>query len=334
MVALIQRISKIDYDSALSFYQQVFRNNASLIWLISISTVFLVLLRVLLNGFTKYFDLVNRGVSALLEEDAEIRLPPELYATEQKLAAVKRTLRQRTLEAQLAEQKKNELVMYLAHDIRTPLTSVIGYLNLLEEAPELPEKQRTRYVHISLEKAYRLEKMINEFFEITRYNLQQITLQKERIDLCYMLVQLADEILPLLSERNNTIGLHAEENLTVYGDPDKLARVFQNVLKNAAAYSFPGTAIEVSARENGGAVEIVFENEGHTIPEKKLEDIFEKFYRLDEGRNSYTGGSGLGLAIVKEIVALHGGEITAESKDNKVRFVIRIPEGEQSGAGL
>ncbi len=326
-VALIQRVGRIDYDSALSIYQHIFRNNAFLIWMGSVSVIFLLLLRILLNGFTKYFDLVNRGVNALLENEEEIRLPSELYATEQKLNQVKRTLEQRTLEAKLAEQRKNELVMYLAHDIRTPLTSVIGYLNLLVEVPDLPVEQKEKYVSISLEKAYRLEKMINEFFEITRYNLQQITLRKKSIDLYYMLVQLIDEISPLLSERNNRIRLEADENLRVFGDSDKLARVFQNVLRNAAAYSFPDTEIVVSAAENGGAVEMVFHNEGDTIPKEKLRDIFEKFYRLDEGRNSYTGGSGLGLAIAKEIIRLHGGSIEAKSADNRVSFVIRIPAG-------
>lgn len=303
----------------------MFRNNATLIWMASIGIIFLVLLRIMLRGFTKYFDMVNQGIAALLEEDAEIRLPSELYATEQKLYAVKRTLKQRTLEAELAEQRKNELVMYLAHDIRTPLTSVIGYLNLLEEAPDLPVEQRARYVHISIEKAYRLEKMINEFFEITRYNMQQITLQEKRIDLYYMLVQLADEMSPLLAERENSLELHADENLTIYGDPDKLARVFQNVLRNAAAYSFSHTAIIVTAKEKEEETEIVFQNEGYTIPKEKLAAIFEKFYRLDEGRTSKTGGAGLGLAIAREIVTQHGGTIIAESENNRVSFIIRIP---------
>lgn len=329
VVALLQRVGKIDYDAALSVYQHLFRNNAMMIWLASISFIFLVFLRIILGGFTKYFDMVNQGINALLKEEEEIRLPSEIYATEQKLNAVRRALRQRTLEAKLAEQRKNELVMYLAHDIRTPLTSVIGYLNLLEEAPDLSEDQRMRYVHITLEKAYRLEKMINEFFEITRYNMQQITLQKERIDLCYMLVQLADEMSPMLAERGNRVELYAEEDLTIWGDPDKLARVFQNVLRNAAAYSFPQTVIRVSAVEREEETEIVFQNEGHTIPREKLDAIFEKFYRLDESRTSKTGGAGLGLAIAKEIVSRHGGTITAESGENRVSFVIRIP-----GAGL
>ena len=215
--------------------------------------------------------------------------------------------------------------MYLAHDIRTPLTSVIGYLSLLEEAPDMPIQQREKYVHITLEKAYRLEKMINEFFEITRYNLQQITLQKETIDLYYMLVQLTDELSPILAENGNTVVLHADENLSVRGDSDKLARVFNNVLKNAAAYSFPNTEIVLSAEEKDSEIVITFQNKGKTIPREKLSTIFEKFYRLDEARTSNTGGAGLGLAIAKEIVNLHGGIITASSEGEMISFVIRLP---------
>ena len=129
--------------------------------------------------------------------------------------------------------RKNDLVAYLAHDLRTPLTSIIGYLNLLEEAPDMPPEQKVKYTHIALEKAYRLENLVNEFFEIARYNLQQIDIKKESIDLYYMLVQVTDELYPLLSARGNTAVLRACEDLTVDGDPDKLARVFNNILKNA-----------------------------------------------------------------------------------------------------
>ncbi|UUZ95061.1 HAMP domain-containing histidine kinase [Paenibacillus sp. P25] len=217
------------------------------------------------------------------------------------------------------------MVVYLAHDIRTPLTSIIGYLSLLDEAPDMPMEQRAKYTRITLDKAYRLEKQINEFFEITRYNLQQIKLEKETIDLYYMLVQMTDEFYPILSEKGNTAVLHADENLTVYGDPVKLARVFNNILKNAAAYSFPNTEIDIFAEETKGYIKIVFQNQGNTIPPDKLAAIFEKFYRLDEARTAGTGGSGLGLSIAKEIVTLHGGTIVAQSKDNTVAFTVSLP---------
>ena len=215
--------------------------------------------------------------------------------------------------------------MYLAHDIRTPLTSVVGYLSLLEENPGLTAGERAKNIHIALDKAYRLESMVNEFFEITRYHSGQIRLFKRRIDLYYMLVQIIDELTPVLAARGNHVALQADENLTAYGDPDRLARVFNNVLKNAAAYSFANTQIDLCAKSNGGFVTVTCKNQVKTIPPEKLAAIFEKFYRLDESRATNTGGAGLGLAIAKEIVALHGGTISAASENNTVTFTIALP---------
>ena len=279
-----------------------------------------------LNWFPKYLNQINQGIDELIEENREeIVLSPELGATEKRLNEVRRTLEKRGLEAQLAEQRKNDLVMYLAHDIKTPLTSIIGYLSLLDEISDMPEEQRMRYVHITLDKAYRLEKMINEFFEITRFNMQHIYLEKETIDLYYMLVQLTDELLPILSKNGNTTVLHADENLTINADPEKLARVFNNILKNAAAYSYPDSEILISAEQLEEQIRISFKNKGKTIPQEKLMSIFEKFYRLDEARTTNGGGTGLGLAIAKEIVSLHGGTITAESENNTVEFIVTLP---------
>ncbi len=273
---VFERLFGMNTEAALDLYQRIFRNNKDVLWIAAIALVFFILFHSLLNRFTQYFDVINQGINALLDEnEAEIHLQPEMLAIERKLNTVKQTLKQRTLEAQLAEQRKNDLVMYLAHDIRTPLTSVIGYLSLLEEAPDMPAEQKAKYVHITLDKAYRLEKMINEFFEITRYNLQQISVSEENIDLYYMLVQLMDEASPILSENGNTAKLLADENLNVYGDPDQLARVFNNVLKNAAVYSYPNTEILISAKEEGQSVIITFQNQGKTIPEEKLAMLFE-----------------------------------------------------------
>ena len=221
--------------------------------------------------------------------------------------------------------RKNDLIAYLAHDLKTPLTSVIGYLSLLDEAPDMPQKQRAKYVHITLDKAQRLERLINEFFEITRYNLQQIHLEKERIDLSYMLVQLTDEFFPLLQAHGNTVQLNVEENACVYGDPEKLARVFNNILKNAISYSYPDTVIAITARQMEHQMEITVQNQGKTIPAQKLDAIFEKFFRLDESRSTNTGGAGLGLAIAKEIITLHGGTITADSREEITTFRVTLP---------
>lgn len=221
--------------------------------------------------------------------------------------------------------KKNDLIAYLAHDLKTPLTSVIGYLSLLHEAPDMPEKQKEKYTHIALDKANRLEKLINEFFEITRYNLQQMELEEEAVDLCYMLLQMTDEFYPLLMAHGNTTELRVEEDTVIYGDPVKLARVFNNILKNAIAYSYPDSVIEIWTEGTLEELRIYFRNKGKTIPAKKLNSIFEKFYRLDESRGTNTGGAGLGLAIAKEIVTLHGGKITAVSQREFTTFCVILP---------
>lgn len=282
--------------------------------------------------YMKPFQDIDRQLDALLSDNSsEIHLSKELSATEQKLNALKQAMEKRLFDAQLAEQRKNDLVTYLAHDIRTPLTSVVGYLNLLDEAKDMPEEQREKYTRITLDKAYRLEKMINEFFEITRYSLQQIQLNKEKVDLCYMLVQLTDELLPVLTRNGNTSVIKMDnEDITVYGDREKLARVFNNILRNAAAYSYPNTEIVISAKEQDENVEIVFQNQGKTIPLEKQEAIFEKFYRMDDARSSDSGGTGLGLAIAKEIITLHGGTIRIKSENDTVTFIVTIPTEKRS----
>ncbi len=223
--------------------------------------------------------------------------------------------------------RKNDLITYLAHDLKTPLTSVVGYLSLLDEAPDMPHEQRKKYIGVTLNKALRLEKLIHEFFDITRYNLQYMELEEETIDLCFMMVQMTDEFYPLLKAHGNTVELNIGEDMTIFGDSAKLARVFNNILKNAIAYSYRDTAIEIWAKDTDAEVKIYFRNQGRTIPPLKLNAIFEKFFRVDESRATDTGGAGLGLAIAKQIVAWHGGTITANSEKEETTFCVALPSG-------
>nr|WP_313182969.1 HAMP domain-containing sensor histidine kinase [Lacrimispora sp.] len=326
LVKFFQRFLHMTQEEAFITYHYVFRYNFGLFFLGAALSVFFLLLFIFLQRFTRYFDIINRGIDALVsEQDEFIQLVPEMAAIEEKLNTVRKTLSDRAYRAQEAEQRKSDLIMYLAHDIRTPLTSVIGYLSLLDEAPDMPLEQKAKYVHITLEKAYRLENLVNEFFEITRYNSQQIKLEKQVVDLYYMLIQMADEFYPVLAPKGNTIAVHADENLTVYGDPTQLARVFNNILKNAVAYSNPHSEISISAGEWNRQVVITFRNQGTTIPAEELSSIFEKFYRLDKARATNTGGAGLGLAIAKEIITMHGGTIMADSKDGITAFTVSLP---------
>lgn len=259
------------------------------------------------------------------EIDSNEVFPPSYAEVASQIVQIKSTMQRHEQAMKNETDRRNDLITYLAHDLKTPLTSVIGYLDLLEEAPDMPDIQRKKYIHITLEKALRLEKLINEFFEITRYNLQQIILEKETIDLSFMLMQLTDEFYPLLTNHGNTVELQAEDDLTVYGDSMKLARVFNNILKNAISYSYPNSPIKVYAGKREKDIVICFINQGKTIPQEKLNAIFEKFFRMDEARSTNTGGAGLGLAIAKEIVTLHGGTINASSENEMTTFSVTLP---------
>ena len=326
IVWILETVFGMKHEAAFYYYSDHFRGNKEIFFAVAVLLIFTVLMVRIFRWVTGYFREVNQGIESLLADDEkQIQLSPEMLPFERKLNSVKQTLAERKMETAMAEQRKDELVMYLAHDIRTPLTSVIGYLNLLEEDPNMPPEQRAARVHIVLEKAYRLETMVNEFFEITKYKSQKITLSKETIDLYYMLVQLSDELSPVLAPRGNTVTLHLDENLTIEADPEKLARVFNNILKNAASYSFPHTEIVISAEKLEHEVIIRFQNSGEDIPNEALASLFNKFYRVDQSRSSDTGGTGLGLAIAKEIVTLHGGAISASSKNHVVTFTVSLP---------
>ena len=316
-------LSISEKEADLIYFKIVTVNMQFILALVIIIFVFL-LFHMLLDTYKRYFDEVVTGIDKLMEERAAISLSPELESVEHKLADVKRTLAERADKAKRAEQQKNDLVVYLAHDIKTPLTSVIGYLSLLDETPDMPDEEKAKYIHTAWEKANRLRILVNEFFEITRSHSESLPLQKTKVDLYYMIAQISDELYPQLNACGKIIENHVDEDISVYGDSDKLARVFNNILKNAISYSEDNSVIKVSAIELSEWTVIQFENDGE-IPEDKLNVIFDKFCRLSNARLSETGGSGLGLAIAKNIILLHGGQIKAESSNGRTAFIIEIP---------
>ncbi|APH14801.1 his Kinase A domain protein [Clostridium sporogenes] len=225
-------------------------------------------------------------------------------------------------EKEMEIQKKNDLVTYLAHDLKTPLTAIIGYLSILEES-EVPEKIQKDYLKKVLDKAYHLEELTNQFFDITRFNLQEIPVNKTKIDGEFFLQQITDEFYPLCIPKKLQIDLNISPNFKIYGDGGLLARVLNNILKNAISYSNKDSVIKVSGKEKGEITSITVENDGDIISEEELELIFQKFYRRDKAR-SQSSGSGLGLAIAKEIVERHGGTLKAESVNGHTTFSIHL----------
>ena len=269
---------------------------------------------------------IGRMLRQYFTQEENTKIFPRKYEDVADYAATLKDQINHNEEMLVAESaRKNDLIAYLAHDLKTPLTSVIGYISLLKEAPDMPVEQRAKYTNIALEKALRLESLINEFFDITRYNLHEIMLEEETFDLGYMLMQMADEFYPVLEQHGKSITIHAEEDLPITADSAKLARVFNNILKNAVAYSYNNTEIEIHAQMQSNTIHVSISNFGKTIPKQKLDMIFEKFYRLDDARSTNTGGAGLGLAIAKEIVVAHGGTISVTSEKQITTFTVELP---------
>ena len=273
----------------------------------------------------EYLDTVIDASKTLSEPEAPaISLPEELSDVENELNLARIQSQENLRLRKDAEQRKNDLIMYLAHDLKTPLSSVIGYLTLLHDEGEISPELREKYLSIALDKAERLEDLINEFFEITRFNLSEISLEYHKIDLIRLLEQLVFEFKPMLSGKNLTCTLHTPESLPLHCDPDKIQRGFDNLLRNAVLYSYKNSNIDITARVQEEQVIVTFQNQGDAIPPEKLARIFEQFYRLDTARSS-SGGAGLGLAIAKQIVKLHGGSIDAVNGEDSIIFTVTLP---------
>lgn len=322
-----QMIGNFLYQNFLSFYLFLMNTKGFIVIgvyiIVVLATLYLVL-RKYGNAIHKILDAIDK---ILKHEETLITLPKGYQEVENQLNSIQIQSLHNEQVAKEAEQRKNDLVMYLAHDLKTPLTSTIGYLSLLDENPEFPLELRKKYTSIALHKSQRLEDLINEFFEITRFNLQHIVLENTKLNLTLLLKQLVDEYEPVLQQKQLTCELinHETEDIMICADSNKLARVIDNILKNAMNYSDENTNIKVQVEKTEKFIHIQCINKGAVIPEHRLQTIFEKFYRLDSSRSSGTGGSGLGLAIAKEIVTQYGGTIYASSNEEQTIFTIELP---------
>lgn len=274
----------------------------------------------------KYLDEVIVASQQLAcPSDKQIILSNEMKWVQDQINQARETSLRNTQIAKEAEQRKNDLIVYLAHDLKTPLTSVIGYLSLMQDEKEISQELREKYLSISLNKAERLEDLINEFFEITRFNLSNIDLQYSNVNLTRLLEQLIFEFDPILSEKNLQCNLNIKSSVMIKCDANKMQRVFDNLLRNAAFYSFENSSIDILVTQDNVKTNIIFRNQGNPISKDKLNRIFEQFYRIDMSRSTNNGGAGLGLAIAKEIVTLHKGSILATCEDETIEFSITIP---------
>lgn len=227
-----------------------------------------------------------------------------------------------------ALQSNKEMIACLAHDLRTPLTSLSGYLNLAMDTDKYDVEQRQHFAEVASRKADRLEGLIQDLFDYTKLMSGEITLHRHRIDFVKLVEQMIEEFYPLLEENELTCSFQTEcRELEMDVDPDLMARAVQNLLSNAVKYGKDGKQIIIRL-EKGRNVTFSVTNYGLIIPEKSLDMIFERFYRVEGARSPGTGGTGLGLNIAKEIITLHGGTITVESGLQGTVFSVEIPRKE------
>ena len=225
-----------------------------------------------------------------------------------------------------AERTKNELITNVAHDLRTPLTSIIGYLEILssKSAPLPPEMQK-KYIDIAYSKSKRLEKLIEDLFGFTKLNYGKISMQVAEVDIIKLLGQLLEESYPNFSNKGLSYELQSNVSAKIISaDGNLLARLFDNLINNAIKYGAEGKRVLVKVHASKETVQVSVTNYGYVIPPEELPLIFDKFYRVEQSRSTHTGGTGLGLAIVKNIVDMHGGDITVKSDLNGTVFTVTL----------
>lgn len=225
-----------------------------------------------------------------------------------------------------AEQTKNDLITSLAHDLRTPLTSILGYVDLLVNTPSMDPAMKQKYLEVVQKKSRHLQMLIENLFSFTKLSNGNLQLNIGQIDIVKLLEQLLDEFYPQFTQNHLEYKYTPSVNsLIITADGTLLARLFDNLLSNAVKYGKDGKLIRVKLHTAGSHVTVQVLNYGTPIPEKELPLIFDQFYRMEQSRSTSTGGSGLGLAIAKQIAVLHGGSIEAKSSRKETAFIVRLP---------
>ncbi|NJI81062.1 GHKL domain-containing protein [Clostridioides difficile] len=243
-----------------------------------------------------------------------------------KINSIIHQLRNITVEERQAQQTKTDLITNVSHDLRTPLTSIMGYLGLIEEGKYKDEVQMMYYVNIAYEKSKNLNVLINDLFELTKMQNNTMRLNKIEINLVELLSQIVSQFEIYFRQEFMVSRVNFnEEKLIVKADPNKLVRVFENLMTNAMKYGKDGLYVDIvtEKKEDMAIVKVI--NYGEPIPVLDLPNIFDRFYRVEKSRNRNAGGSGLGLAITKNIVNLHGGEINVSSNKHQTVFEVQLP---------
>lgn len=261
-----------------------------------------------------------------LDRTIDVNSKDEIGKVANDINKIVKSLRNITIEERKAQQTKTDLITNVSHDLRTPLTSIIGYLNLIEEDKYKDEVELRYYINIAYEKSQNLNILINDLFELTKLQNNSLSINKIHINLVELISQVISYLNYQVNQENMEIrSKFSEDKLIVNVDADKFVRVFENLINNAIKYGSDGKYIDIVTKKesNRAIVEVI--NYGEPIPQVDLPFIFDRFYRVEKSRNRNDGGSGLGLAITKNIVEAHNGEIIVSSDSNKTIFKVSLP---------
>ncbi|MGF7047920.1 signal transduction histidine kinase [Paenibacillus sp. DS2015] len=279
--------------------------------------------------YATYFNEISKGIHHLANGDFKNRVHissnDEFSEIAEQLNVASEKLQEAVERGEFAESSKDQLVVNLAHDLRTPLTSVLGYLDWILKDDQLTEAQIRHYTSIAFTKSQRLEKLIDGLFEITRMNYGRLPVEKNQIDISELLLQLNEELYPVFEKNHVVARLNITPSLCIYGDGELLARVFENLLTNATRYGRDGQFVDINCHLDGEQVVIQVINYGGSISPEELPHIFDMYYTSDRARTHHEGGTGLGLFIAKNIVEQHNGIIAVESNVVRTLFEVQLP---------
>jgi signal transduction histidine kinase len=309
-------------------YNTINTSNSSLALILTV-IVFVSSFVVITNNKMKYLDEIAIGLKIIASGNLNYRIEEkgtdEIKNIAYNINYMAKEIGEKINAERDAEKTKTDLITNVSHDLRTPLTSVMGYIGLVLQDRYKDEDEMKEYLNIAFSKAERLKLLIEDLFEYTKLNNNGITLTKTKVNLAEFLSQLIEELTPLLDENKLTVYRKIEtEKIFVSIDTLKMLRVFENLITNAIKYSYKPGEILIGLYEKDNTAIVVFRNKGDHISKEKAEKLFDRFYRLDESRNTNTGGSGLGLAISKNIVKLHDGKIWAESIGDNISFYVQL----------
>lgn len=295
-------------------------------WLWAVPTYILVFY-LITRGKIKYIKEITSGIQEISKGNLDFQVAEkgndEFRILAKNINRMSIELKNKIEDERKAEKTKNELITNVSHDLKTPLTTIIGYLTLVKDKKYDSEKNMDDYIERAYSKSLRLKKLIEDLFDYTKITNGVIKVNKTNVNLVELMEQLLGE-MSVLAKQNNLSFEKNFSNAEIYLniDSDLMARTFENILSNSIKYSYKelNSKISVMINQDESHVTISVENHGDTIPTEILPLLFERFYRVDKSRNSKVSGSGLGLAIAKSIVELHGGTVSAESEANRVKI--------------